>query len=158
MKGKSVVLAYAILRGDFNSPIRIGRYVSIGIHTILRPPTLIESSGGRSMKPTMSYLPITVGNNTRIGKYCVIEATAVGSSVFIGDDVVLSKRCIIKDCCRIEDGTVVPSDMVIPPFSIVKGCPAKIVGELPESAAVDIVDESVDAYTAFVQEQQQQKR
>ena len=41
----------------------------------------------------------------------------------------------IKDCSLICPGAVLPDFMVVPPFAIVEGSPARIVGELPESAA-----------------------
>ena len=67
-----------------------------------------------------TFAPQHIGNHTRIGHNCVIEAAAIGSSVVIGNNCVLCERVIIKDCVWIDDFTVVPSDMVIPPckFSI----------------------------------------
>lgn len=68
----------------------------------------------------------------------------------VGDGCVLSKRCIVKDCCFIDSGTVIAEDMVIPPFSIVSGCPGRVIGELPESSAVELVNRGVDAFTHFI--------
>ena len=50
----------------------------------------------------------------------------------IGQNVVVGEMAIIKDYVRVLDGTVVPSHMVIPSFSIVAGKPARVVGEVPE--------------------------
>ena len=33
------------------------------------------------------------------------------------------RRCVLKDCCRIEDGAVLPPDTVVPPFTIFGGNP-----------------------------------
>jgi dynactin-5 len=78
----------------------------------------------------------------------VIEAAAIGSSVVIGDNCVVCPRVIIKDCVWIDDFSVVPPDMVIPPFSRVSGCPAQIfMDTLPESAAVDFVQNSLELFS-----------
>ena len=99
-----------------------------------------------------TFVPQHIGNHTRIGQNCVIEAAAIGSSVVIGNNSVLCKRVIIKDCVYIDDYTVIPPDMVIPPFSRVSGCPAQILTDsLPESAAVEFVQDSLERYSNFVQ-------
>mmetsp|Transcript_12036 Transcript_12036/g.18155 ORF Transcript_12036/g.18155 Transcript_12036/m.18155 type:complete len:182 (-) Transcript_12036:48-593(-) len=148
MKGKSIILPDAIVRGDF-AAVRMGRYCCIGANTILRPC----HSRLANKLDEVAFVPLTIGNHTRIGNSCVIEAAAIGASVFVGDGCVLSKRCIVKDCCYIDPGTVVVDDMVIPPFSIVSGCPGRIVGELPESSAVEFVNQGVDAFTQFIHDQ-----
>jgi len=142
MKGKSVIYSGAYIRGDF-SPVRIGRYCQIGEGSIIRPCHV-------QPKNEVIFSSLKIGNHTRIGSACVIEAAAIGASVFIGDGCVLSKRVIVKDCCWIEPNTVLSQDTVIPPFSIVGGCPGRIIGELPESASVDLVDECVNAFAEFV--------
>ena len=132
------------LRGDF-AAIRMGRYCRIDEGTILKPP-YARLAGKNSVK----FVSLTIGNHSWIGKECVIEAAAVGSSVHVGDNCVLSRRCIIKDCCWIDAGTVIVEDMIIPPFSIVSGVPGRIIGELPESAALELVNRGSDSFSTFV--------
>lgn len=36
---------------------------------------------------------------------------------------------MIKDCCYIKANSVISPDTIIPPFSIVEGNPARVVGE-----------------------------
>lgn len=43
------------------------------------------------------------------------------------------KFTIIKECVKIEDGTVIAPNTVIPPFSLVAGRPGVVVEELPET-------------------------
>lgn len=40
-------------------------------------------------------------------------------------------------------------DMVIPPFAIVAGCPAKIVGEQPESSSTTGISDALARYKAL---------
>jgi len=73
---------------------------------------------------------------------------------------VIGQRVLVKDCCRIEAGSVIPEGMVIPPFSIVRGCPAQIVnnGEtLPESCSVEILDNSVKLFEDFVEKEKEKE-
>ena len=149
MKGKSIIHSGVHIRGDFQT-VRIGRYCHIGENTIIRPPSYQSSLDPN--EDQIKFLPLIIGNHTRIGKECVVEAASIGSSVYIGDGCVISKRVIIKDCCYVEAGTVIASDMVIPPFSRVKGCPGNIVEEgfMPESAAVTYVEDCVEQFTEFL--------
>ena len=60
-------------------------------------------------------------------------------------------RCILKDFTRVENGTTVPADMVIPPFSIVAGSPAKIVGEVPEGIVTMLPNNLVERFKSLKQ-------
>lgn len=139
------------LRGDFAS-IRMGRYCRIDEGSILKP-SFARFAG----KDFVKFMNLTIGNHTWIGKDCVIEAAAIGSSVHVGDNCVLSRRCIIKDCCWIDADTVIVEDMIIPPFSIVSGIPGRVIGELPESAAVELVSRGSDAFSSFVSKKADQE-
>lgn len=54
------------------------------------------------------------------------------------------------DCCVVEDGSVIPEDMIVPPFSRVSGNPARIVGVLPECCGSEFVEGCVGDYGVFV--------
>lgn len=56
----------------------------------------------------------------------------LGNHVNIGANVVVGKFVIVKDFVKILEGTVVPPNMVIPSFSVVGGCPGRVVGEVAE--------------------------
>jgi len=45
-----------------------------------------------------------------------------------------------------------PPDMVVPPFSRVRGSPGRIVGTLPECTGSEFVDSCVQSYENFVRE------
>jgi len=149
MKGKGIIYANVMLRGDFGVPIRIGRYVSIGKDTILRPSSICL------LQEQPKFLPMWIGSYTKIGQNCIIEATTIGESVQIGNGVLLGKRTVVKDCAYIKSNTILPPDMIVPPFSIVSGTPARILTEkVPESALIDFPTIATTHYNTFVDDQQ----
>jgi len=95
-------------------------------------------------------LPIVIGSHTQIGTNTRIQSVTIGSCVRIGSNCILSPRSKIHDCCIIEDGTLIPPDMVVPPFSRVRGIPGKIVGSLPECSGGEFVECCVQDYLCFV--------
>lgn len=86
---------------------------------------------------------MTIGDSVVIGENAVVCAASIGSFVVIGKNTVIvswhatrpllflnacslslqGRGCILKDCTRVEDGAVLPPDMVVPPFSLVAGNP-----------------------------------
>ncbi|EKX50008.1 hypothetical protein GUITHDRAFT_135684 [Guillardia theta CCMP2712] len=122
---KTVIESDTILRGDM-AKIKIGRHCVIKPHAVLRPSFKKSKSGS-------SFFPMTIGNNTSIGRGSVVEALKVGSCVDIGANCIIGKRAILSDCCKIDDGTVIPPDTVVPPFARMRGIPGHIYDELPET-------------------------
>lgn len=108
---------------------------------LLLPPTENEKA-----------LPVIIGSHTKLGKNCTIQSIAIGSCVRIGSNCKIYPRSKIHDCCIIENNTIIPPDMVIPPFSRVRGNPARIVGSLPECTGGEFVEDCVQEYTRFVRE------
>jgi len=109
---------------------------------------MLESAAGKHEKS----IQLIIGSHTTIGTNSQICSLSVGSNVRIGKNCILSQRSKIYDCCIIEDGTVVPEDMIVPPFSRVAGVPAKVVGTLPECCGSEFIEECVNDYGMFVKQ------
>jgi dynactin-5 len=142
LKGKCVLQPKSRLRGDL-AIVRLGRYVIVNQDTVLEPARLDQHK----------YVPMIVRGHVIIERDCHIQASAIGTNVFIGQCCKIGPRCIIKDNCWIERGTVLGADTVVPPYSRVKGDPGKVVQELPPSAAVELQELAQVAYRDFLASQ-----
>jgi dynactin 5 len=162
LKGKSILEEGCILRGDL-AVIRMGRYCYVGSRTELSPaPADSEDNNAETITATTTattdnrqklYIPMIVRGNVYIGPDCKIEASAIGTNVYIGARSCIGPRCILKDNVYVEEGTVLGSDTVIPPFSRVRGNPGKVVtsGEsLPPSAAMELQELAHTTFHTFV--------
>jgi len=110
--------------------LSLGKFI-MGEHSVINPKCIIDNRGG-----------ITIGSNVSIGHYSKIYTTGhdINCSYFVGekreviieDYVVLFSSCIIQPGITIGKGAVVfPGAVVtkdIPPYSLVGGNPAKIIG------------------------------
>jgi dynactin-5 len=109
-----------------------------------------------------AFYPLQVGDNVIIGDNTIVNASAIGSYVYIGKNCIIvsldswayydlifhllqSRSCILKDCCRIEDGTVLPPETVVAPFTVFGGSPGSQVGELASSTQ-DLMIETTRSY------------
>jgi len=164
-RGKSVILAKSTIHSDFGNIVVIGRYCHIGEGTELIPTVIPRSNdpllrnvrrqdSTEASKPTESEtaLPLVIGSHTRIDANTRVQSVSIGSCVRIGSNCKLAPRTKIYDCCIIEDFTELPPDMVVPPFSRVRGSPGRIVGTLPECTGSEFVDSCVQSYENFVRE------
>jgi len=141
LKGRSIVQEGVKVRGDL-ARVRIGRYCRIETGSLLEPPL--------SQK---QRVPQVIGSHTYIGEDCQIHAAAIGSLVWIGNNVRLGKRVIVKDNCVIEDGVILGDDTVIPPFTRVSKSGRH--HELPPSMAVQMQEWTLDRYQEFQLQQRE---
>eukprot|EP01088_Endostelium_zonatum_P019211 TRINITY_DN6521_c0_g1_i3.p1 TRINITY_DN6521_c0_g1~~TRINITY_DN6521_c0_g1_i3.p1 ORF type:complete len:181 (+),score=16.03 TRINITY_DN6521_c0_g1_i3:386-928(+) len=133
----------AILRGDLSS-VTIGKYSSIGINCVVRPPY-------KRIKGGITFFPVTIGDYVQIEDDCVISAASVGSYVQIGKNCVIGPRCIIKDCVRIEDNSVLPPDTVVAPFSVY-GSSETFGGKGSTCAGSTFIEELPESWQSLQQE------
>jgi dynactin-5 len=145
-QGRCIIGPQALIRGDL-APVQLNRYCVVGARSVLQPCSTTTTINGVE---TVKYIPQTIGTEVNIGEDCLIEAAVIGTGCTIGNNCVLSKRCILKDYVNVLGGSVVPPDMVIPPFCIVSGNPAQIVGEMPESTSTLSNRAAVERYKAYV--------
>jgi dynactin-5 len=68
---------------------------------------------------------VKLGDYVSIGAGSVVEAASIGNMVQIGRDCVVGALCILRDCVKIEDGSVVAPGTTIPSFSIYAGSPGR---------------------------------
>ena len=59
------------------------------------------------------FIPQTIGSHTYIGENCIIEAAIIGVGCHIEDNAILCKGCILKDFVYVQEGAVIPPEMVI---------------------------------------------
>jgi len=139
--GKSILKPNVIIRADL-APVKMGKFCVVNERSVVRPPC-------RRYKGGIVIPKISVGDHVYIGKDCVVCALSIGSFVNIGDGAIVSPRCMLKDCCQIAPGAIVPPDTVVPPFTYWAGVPAKLVRELPDSTERRMTDFTTQLYKNF---------
>jgi acetyltransferase-like isoleucine patch superfamily enzyme len=138
--------------------VQFSRQISFGKGTVVKPFAVIQTQGGQITighdSAISSFNHITTGiKDVIIGHYVRIapSVTILGGSrnfhrrdmrimdqgsfhegVTIGDDVLIGAGAVIMPGCHIGQGVVIGANSVvkmnIPPYSIVAGAPAKIIG------------------------------
>jgi acetyltransferase-like isoleucine patch superfamily enzyme len=139
--------------------VQFSQQISFGKGTVVKPFAVIQTQGGRisigNRCAISSFDHISTGTNEiKIGDYVrigpsvtilgvsrnfkqrsvrVVEQGAFHGSVTIGDDVFIGAGAVIMPGCNIGEGVVIGANSVVnkefPPYAIVAGAPAKIIGE-----------------------------
>jgi carbonic anhydrase/acetyltransferase-like protein (isoleucine patch superfamily) len=91
-------------------------------------------------------VPITVGKRVNIAHQAVLHGCTIGDHVLIGIGAIIMDGAVIGDNCVIGAGALVTADKVIPPNSMVLGSPGKVVKELTEKEAGEIIDPNIEFY------------
>ena len=108
-----------------------GAQISIGNHSMINRFCFLDGRGG-----------LEIGHNVNISHFTLIQTLShdhqspkfedTAKSVKIGDHAWLGARCLVLPGVTIGEGAVVGAGAVVskdvPPFSVVAGVPAKVIG------------------------------
>ncbi|WP_437850250.1 gamma carbonic anhydrase family protein [Sorangium sp. So ce302] len=110
----------AVLRGDIGA-------IRVGPRTNVQDLACLHLTGGVSQT--------IVGADVTIGHSAILHGCRVGDGCLIGMGSIVLDNVEIGERSVIAAGAVVPPGRVIPPRSMVRGNPARVVGEVrPDQA------------------------
>lgn len=119
----------AVLRGDSDR-------ISIGEQTNIQDNAVIHADPGD---------PCIIGKGCVIGHSAIVHGALLDDNVLIGMHATVLNRANIGRGSVIGANALVPAGMVIPPFSLVLGVPAKVVKTLDENS-IEKIHENVAEY------------
>lgn len=108
----------AVLRGDIG-------FIHVGARSNLQDGVLAHMTEGLSNT--------TVGCDVTVGHGAILHGCTVGDRCLIGMGSILLDNCEVGEDSVVAAGTVVPPRMKIPPRSLVRGTPAKIIREVTDT-------------------------
>ncbi len=133
-KGKDVFIAHnATVVGD----IELGDNVSIWYGAVLRSDLDKMVIGERTNIQDGCIFHVDPGSPVIVGKGNIIGHGAILHGCTIGDNNLIGMRATVMNGAKIGNGCVigahalVTENMVVPDFSMVLGCPGKVVKKLP---------------------------
>ena len=119
----------AVLRGDTDT-------IRIGERTNIQDNAVIHADPGA---------PCTIGSDCVIGHTAIVHGATLSHHVLIGMHATVLNHAQIGEYSIIGANAMVPQGMIIPPYSLVLGTPAKIVKSLgPE--VEEQIQNNVDEY------------
>ena len=126
---QSSVWPGAVIRADSGK-------IVIGARTNVQDNTVIHADDDAS-----------IGNDVTIGHGVVCHAGFIGDGALIGNGAVLNDGVEVGEGSLVAAGSVLPERMVVPPGSLVRGTPGRVLGpvrerhrELMRGAAKSYVD------------------
>ena len=126
---QSSVWPGAVIRADSGK-------IAIGARSNVQDNTVIHADDDAS-----------IGNNVTIGHGVVCHSRAIGDGALIGNGAVLNDGVEVGEGSLVAAGSVLPERMVVPPGSLVRGTPGRVLGpvrerhrELMRGAAKSYVD------------------
>ena len=104
------------IRGDVNR-IEVGRYSNIQDNSVLH---------------VADKYACIVGDYVTVGHKAILHGCTIEDHVLVGMGATILNGAVIGRGSIIGAGAVVKENMVVPPFSMLAGVPAKILKQLPE--------------------------
>jgi acetyltransferase-like isoleucine patch superfamily enzyme len=139
--------------------VQLSEHVSFGRGTVVKPFAMIQTWGGRVATghhcaiSSFDHIAtgtkdVVLGNYVRLGPGVtimggsrnfkrrdlrIVDQGSYHEPVHIGDDVLVGAGVVIMPGCDIGEGAVIGAGSVVnadvPPYAIVAGVPAKVIGE-----------------------------
>lgn len=119
----SSVWYHAVLRGDM-APITIGEKTNVQDGCLLH---------------VAERFPLRVGNHVTVGHGAILHGCTVEDGVLIGMGAIVLDGAVIGEGSVIGAGALVGEGKVIPPRSLVVGLPGKVIRQLDEAKAADLI-------------------
>ncbi len=110
----------AVLRGDVG-------FIRIGARSNVQDLSVVHMTGG--------VTDTVVGEDCTIGHGVILHGCTIGDRCLVGMGSILLDGVVVGDDCLIAAGTLVPPRTVIPPRSLVRGNPGKVVRAVTDAEA-----------------------
>ncbi len=134
----------------------LGDFCSLWFGAVLRGDTDCIEIGARTNIQDNAVLHADPGDPCRIGSDCVIGHSAIVHGATLEDHVLVGMHATVLNKAHIGAFSIIganaliPAGMVVPPYSLVLGVPAKVVKSLgPEIA--EKIQHNVDDYVKRAQ-------
>ena len=111
---------------------------------IVRLGSLTNVQDGAVVHGDASY-PVEIGSRVTIGHAAVVHGCTLEDDVLIGIGAIVLDNALVKQGAVVSAGSLVTEGFVVPEHSIVRGVPARVIGER-RSALARRMAETVEGY------------
>lgn len=131
---RAVLAEQAVVRGD----VTIEEDSSVWYHATVRgeEASVIIGRGCNIQDNAVVHVdagyPVRIGDYVTVGHSAIVHGCTVKDHTLVGMGAILLNGATIGKCCIIGAGALVPQNMVIPDYSLVIGCPCKILRTVTE--------------------------
>ncbi len=131
--------------------VKLGNETSVWFGAVLRGDTDAITVGNRTNIQDNAVLHADPGDPCEIGTDCVIGHSAIVHGAKISHHVLVGMHSTVLNKAQIGEFSIiganalVPAGMVIPPYSLVLGVPAKVVKTLGAEVEL-LIQNNVDEY------------
>ena len=131
--------------------VKLGNETSVWFGAVLRGDTDAITVGNRTNIQDNAVLHADPGDPCEIGTDCVIGHSAIVHGAKISHHVLVGMHSTVLNKAQIGEFSIiganalVPAGMVIPPYSLVLGVPAKVVKTLGVEVEL-LIQNNVDEY------------
>lgn len=133
----------AVIRGDLQS-IKINEGTNVQDNVVIHAPHQFVA-------------PVKIGRNVSIGHSAVLHGCEIDDNSLIGIHAVVLDKTKIGSWVLVGAGAIIPSNITIPPKSLVLGVPGKVVRQLNDDD-LRYIEENEKNYVMIAEEYRKMKK